>query len=133
MRERTDERGRCRHAPVQLPVHDVHDLEKRELEARRKFMVGVNAFVEPDEKIEIPILVIERRVEEEQRAALAELRKNRDNSRSAKQVSALRDAARGTDNLMPYLLECARAYVTVGEAVAAMQDVFGDYREPAVF
>jgi len=106
---------------------------QKELEAGRKVMVGVNAYVEPEEKIEIPILIIERRVEEEQRAALAELRRNRDNARCAKRLSELRNAARGTDNLMPYLLECAREYVTVGEAVAALQDVFGTYREPAVF
>jgi len=106
---------------------------QKELEAGRKVMVGVNAYVEPEEKIEIPILIIERRVEEEQRAALAELRRNRDNARCAKRLSELRNAARGTNNLMPYLLECAREYVTVGEAVAALQDVFGTYREPAVF
>jgi len=106
---------------------------QRDLEAGRKFMVGINKNVEPDEKIEIPLLLIEKRVEEEQRAALADLRRNRDNERANRTLSELRDAARGTGNLMGPILECARAYATVGEAVAAMQDVFGTYLEPAAF
>jgi methylmalonyl-CoA mutase N-terminal domain/subunit len=106
---------------------------QQQLEAKRKVMVGVNEFVEPDEKIDIPLLVIEKRVEDEQRAALAELRRNRDNARATRALSELRDAARGTGNLMEPILESARAYATVGEAVAALQDVFGTYREPAIF
>ncbi len=104
-----------------------------QLEARRKTMVGVTDFVEPDEKIDIPILVIGKRVEDEQRRDLADLRLNRDNARASQALSELRDAARGSANLMDPILECARSYATVGEAVAALQDVFGAYREPAVF
>ena len=103
------------------------------LESKRKVMVGVNEFVEPDEKIDIPILVIEKRVEEEQRRGLTDLRRNRDNARVTRALSELRDTARGTGNLMQPMLECARAYATVGEQVAALQDVFGTYREPAIF
>ena len=103
------------------------------LESKRKVMVGVNEFVEPDEKIDIPLLVIEKRVEEEQRRGLADLRRNRDNARVTRALSELRDTARGTGNLMQPMLECARAYATVGEQVAALQDVFGTYREPAIF
>jgi methylmalonyl-CoA mutase N-terminal domain/subunit len=103
------------------------------LERKRKIMVGVNEFVEHDEKIDIPILVIEKRVEEEQRRGLADLRRNRDNALATRTLSELRDAARGTGNLMQPMLECARAYATVGEQVAALQDVFGTYREPAIF
>jgi methylmalonyl-CoA mutase N-terminal domain/subunit len=106
---------------------------QRELEAKRKIMVGVNEFVEPEERIDIPLLVIEKRVELEQRAALADLRRNRDDARAKRALSELRDAARGSDNLMAPILECARAYATVGEAVEALQDVFGGYREPAIF
>jgi methylmalonyl-CoA mutase N-terminal domain/subunit len=108
-------------------------LYQQQLEAKRKIMVGVNEFVEPDEKIDIPLLVIEKRVELEQRAALADLRRNRDNDRAGRALSQLRDAARGSDNLMEPILECARHYATVGEAVEALQDVFGTYREPAIF
>jgi len=106
---------------------------QKKLEAKRKVMVGVNEFVEPDAKIDIPILVIGKRVEEEQRAALGELRRSRDNARVERCLAELQAAARGTANLMPPLLECARAYATVGEAAEALRQVFGGYREPAVF
>ena len=103
------------------------------LESKRKIMVGVNEFVEGEATVQIPILIIEKRVEDEARRDLASLRRDRDNERVRRSLSALRDASRGNDNLMPYLLECARAYATVGEQVEALQDVFGGYREPAVF
>jgi methylmalonyl-CoA mutase N-terminal domain/subunit len=106
---------------------------QREFEAKRKIMVGVNEFVEDDEELDIPILKIDHRIEEERAAELVELRRWRDNERVERCLRELADAGRGNDNLMPYLLECARAYVTVGEAADAMQAVFGSYREPAVF
>ena len=106
---------------------------QKELEARRKVMVGVNEYVEPEENPEIPILKIDMSTERECRAVVADVRRSRDAARAERCLRELRDAARGEANLMPALLECAHAYVTVGEAVAAMGNVFGAYREPAVF
>ena len=106
---------------------------QQEFEAKRKFMVGSNEFIEDTETVDIPILKIDRRIEQARTAELAELRRSRDNAQAKRCLHELEDAARGRDNLMPYLLECARAYVTVGEAAMAMQTVFGGYREPAVF
>jgi len=106
---------------------------QKELEARRKVMVGVNEYVEPEENLEIPILKIDMSTERECRAVVADVRRSRDAARAERCLKELRDAARGEVNLMPALLECAHAYVTVGEAVAAMGQVFGAYREPAVF
>ncbi len=106
---------------------------QQEYEAKRKIMVGANEFVEENEKLDIPILKIERETEKECAAAVEQTRRSRDNARAERCLRELQDAGRGTDNLMPYLLECARAYVSVGEAAEAMQGVFGGYREPAVF
>ena len=96
-------------------------------------MVGANEFVESDEELDIPILKIDHRIERERSAEMDELRRSRDNERAERSLRELADAARGDDNLMPYLLECARAYDSVGEANEALQGVFGTYREPAVF
>ncbi|UCE01732.1 MAG: methylmalonyl-CoA mutase family protein [Candidatus Latescibacterota bacterium] len=106
---------------------------QQELEARRKTMVGVTDFIEAEEEVEIPILKIDQSTERECRAVIADVRRSRDNERAEQALRRLRAAARGTENLMPHLLECAHAYVTVGEATDAMQEVFGAYREPAVF
>jgi len=109
---------------------------QREMERKQRIIVGVNEYVEPDEKLDIPILVITEQVEEEQKAALAELRRSRDNTACSAALRALTAAARtapGDDNLMARILDCARAYATEGEIRGAMREVFGDYVESAEF
>jgi methylmalonyl-CoA mutase, N-terminal domain len=64
---------------------------------------------------------------------LQTLRARRDNSSVANRLEELKAAARGTDNLMPPLLNCVKAYVTEGEIMAALKEVFGVYREPILF
>ena len=66
-------------------------------------------------------------------ATLTKLRQTRDNALVQQRLDALRIAARGTDNLVPFILDCARAYATLYEIRAAMEDVFGAYREPVFF
>ncbi len=106
---------------------------QKELEARQKIMVGVNECIEPEEGVAIPLLKIDMNTERQCRAAVAEVRHERDSQRVERCLRELQDTARGEGNLMPALLECAHAYVTVGEAASAMTQVFGAYREPAVF
>jgi len=64
---------------------------------------------------------------------MAEMRAERDNDLVEKRLTALREAAKTTENLMPYILDCARAYCTLYEIRAAMETVFGAYREPVFF
>ncbi|MCI0596767.1 MAG: methylmalonyl-CoA mutase family protein, partial [candidate division Zixibacteria bacterium] len=94
--------------------------------------VGVNEFALEDEKIEIPILKIEPRVEREQCEEIAKLRAKRDNARVRQTLDALKKATAGTENTMPRILDCARAYATEGEICDALKEVFGEYTEPAI-
>jgi methylmalonyl-CoA mutase N-terminal domain/subunit len=64
---------------------------------------------------------------------MTRMRAARDNDLVARRLDALRSAARGSDNLMPYILDCARAYATLYEIRRALEDVFGAYREPVFF
>jgi methylmalonyl-CoA mutase, N-terminal domain len=64
---------------------------------------------------------------------MQKLRAGRDDARCTAALDALRDGARGTANLMPLILDCARSYCTLYEIRAAMEDVFGAYREPVFF
>jgi methylmalonyl-CoA mutase N-terminal domain/subunit len=64
---------------------------------------------------------------------LATLRRERDDRACREALDALREAARGTANTMPYILECARRYCTLYEIRAALESVFGAYREPVFF
>ncbi|MBI5463683.1 MAG: methylmalonyl-CoA mutase family protein [Ignavibacteriales bacterium] len=106
---------------------------QRELDNKEKTIVGVNDFVEEKEKIDIPLLVISPEVESKQRKRLADLRQSRNQREADRTLDELRQAANGGTNLMPKLLECARAYVTLGEQCHALAEVFGLYEEPAVF
>jgi len=109
---------------------------QQEMEKKQRIIVGVNEYVEPDEKLEIPIMYISEEVEAEQKKALAELRRTRDARACTAALRALTAAARtapGEANVMEKILDCARAYATEGEIRNAMREVFGDYVESAEF
>jgi methylmalonyl-CoA mutase, N-terminal domain len=104
-----------------------------EIEQRRRLVVGVNEFVTDEPALTIPVLKVGADTERMQRERLSTLRAERDGARCTAALNALRDAARGTHNVIPFILECARAYCTLYEIRAAMEDVFGAYREPVFF
>jgi len=104
-----------------------------EIEQRRKLVVGVNEFVTDEPELTIPLLRVGAEAEQSQRARMAELRATRDQARVDANLEALRIAARGSDNVVPRILDCARAYCTLYEIRAALEDVFGAYREPVFF
>jgi methylmalonyl-CoA mutase N-terminal domain/subunit len=104
-----------------------------EIEQHRRVIVGVNEFITENDELTIPLLKIGEDTERDQRARLATLRATRDNLLVARRLDALRAAARTTENLVPHILDCARAYATLFEIRAAMEDVFGAYREPVFF
>jgi methylmalonyl-CoA mutase N-terminal domain/subunit len=104
-----------------------------EFEQRRKVIVGVNEFITEEPELGIPLLRIGEEAEQEQKAAMARMRAERDSALVQARLDALRTAARGRDNLVPFILDCARAYCTLYEIRAALEDVFGAYREPVFF
>jgi len=106
---------------------------QNEIERNDRQIVGVNAFKEEDEKIEIPLLEISPEVEKTQVKQLQQLKQNRDNTQVEAVLSKLKEAAKGETNLMPLLVECSNAYATVGEMVNALKEVFGEYVEPIDF
>jgi methylmalonyl-CoA mutase N-terminal domain/subunit len=104
-----------------------------EVEQHRKVVVGVNELVTEEPELTIPILKVGEDTEKEQRERLSKLRAARDAERYRKAIDALRDASRTDANLIPYILDAARADATLYEIRAAMEEVFGAYREPVFF
>jgi methylmalonyl-CoA mutase N-terminal domain/subunit len=104
---------------------------QQELEQKQRIMIGVNDFT-VDEEVPIEILRIDPKLEAEQVARVREVRRKRDQARCSKALSAMRKAAAGSDNLMPYILEAVRAYATEGEIMNTLIEVFGIYTEQAV-
>jgi methylmalonyl-CoA mutase N-terminal domain/subunit len=98
------------------------------VEARDKIIVGVNDYVQ-DEGTSIPILYIDESTADRQMGRLQELRKRRDNDAVRRALDGLKDTARGTGNTMYPLMDCVRAYATVGEMCDALREVWGEYEE----
>jgi len=106
---------------------------QREIETKERIIVGLNEFVLENEKTDIPLLKIDPAVEQEQRKNLRELREKRDNDKVRRTLEALAEAARGTDNVMPKILECARSLATKGEICDVFREVYGHWEEPKIF
>jgi methylmalonyl-CoA mutase N-terminal domain/subunit len=98
------------------------------VESREKVIVGVNGYVQEDET-PIPILYIDESTAERQLARLDELRRTRDTGEVRRALEVLKETARGTGNTMYPLLDCVRAYATVGEMCDALREVWGEYEE----
>ena len=101
------------------------------VETGESVIVGVNKFTEQNEP-PIELLQIDATAEGRQVERLREVRRKRSASDVEKTLNALRRAAEGTENTMPYILDAVRAYATVGEMCAALKDVFGSYTETSV-
>src|SRR5207248_1098295 len=106
---------------------------QQEVEAGTRKLVGVNAYTEGDD-LDPEILRIDPVLEAEQVRRVNVVRERRDRDAVARTLDALVEAARDPNhNLMPLLLQAARAHATEGEIVGALQTVFGSYREAPVF
>lgn len=106
---------------------------QREQDNKEKIIVGVNQYIEEDEKIDIPILAISPEVEILQKKRLAALRQSRNQEACDVSIRELKQAAADGKNLMPLLLNATRNYVTLGEMCNSLIEHFGIYEEQAVF
>jgi len=105
---------------------------QRELDERKRIVVGVNDFTQRDE-VATPILRIDPALERKQVERLRATRAGRDATAVEAALAELKRAAATEANLMPPILDAARARATEGEMIAAMQEVFGTYTESPVF
>jgi methylmalonyl-CoA mutase N-terminal domain/subunit len=117
----------------QREIADAAYRYQRELDAKEKVIVGVNDFVEEGEVVGIPILEIPPGVEAKQAARIAAVRGSRSDEEVRRALAALKKAAQDGTNLMPGLLQCTRAYVTLGEMCLELAKVFGVHQETPVF
>jgi methylmalonyl-CoA mutase, N-terminal domain len=116
----------------QRELMDAAFAYQQAVERGDKIIVGVNAFRVDDEK-PTEILYIDEAVGDRQIADVAALRERRDAGAAARTLDALKRGAAGDANTMPLILDCVKAYCTVGEISDAFRDVFGTWEEPAVF
>jgi methylmalonyl-CoA mutase, N-terminal domain len=116
----------------QREIADAAFTYQRELDRRERIVVGVNDFTQEDEEA-TPILRIDPALERKQTDRLAATRARRDAAAVEASLTGLKRAAATDANLMPPIIEAARARATEGEMIAALQEVFGTYTESPVF
>jgi methylmalonyl-CoA mutase N-terminal domain/subunit len=116
----------------QREIADAAFALQGEIDSGKRIVVGVNAYREGDDG-EMAILRIAPELERKQVQRVQEVKSRRDVDAVTRALGALRDAAQGNANLMPLLLDAARAHASEGEIVQTLQRVWGDYRERPVF
>ena len=102
---------------------------QREVESGERIVVGVNKFQSDDQPIEL--LHIDESAAKHQEEKLAKLRARRSNAAVQQSLDALKRAAEGTENTMPYILDAVKSYATLGEICDAFRAVFGTHQETA--
>jgi methylmalonyl-CoA mutase N-terminal domain/subunit len=104
---------------------------QQEIDSKKRIIIGVNEYA-VDEPIRIPILEMDKEGERRQLERLGRLRRERDSVMVSTKLEALRQAAEGKENLMPYIFEAVSAYATLGEVCGVLRKVFTEYRLPAL-
>ena len=112
---------------LQREIADAAYIYQTEEDRRERITVGVNQY-HTGEETDIPLLRVDREGERRQIEALRELRRRRDNRAVAEKLRDLQTAARGSENLMPPLLEAVKAYATLGEMMDVFRQEFGEYQ-----
>ncbi len=105
---------------------------QKEIDDNKRTIAGVNKF-QTDEEITIPLLKMDNKGEQKQINRLKKLRKERNQSRFESNLKKLKKAAKGEENLMPYILDCVHGYATLGETCEVLREVFGEYEESAIY
>jgi methylmalonyl-CoA mutase, N-terminal domain len=114
---------------IQNEIQTAAYAYQRDVESGKQIVVGVNLF-RLDEENSIPALHIDPSLERTQVERLRQVRASRSQSAVDQKLAAIEQAARGSSNLLPPILEAAAAYATVGEISDTLRAVFGEYREP---
>jgi methylmalonyl-CoA mutase N-terminal domain/subunit len=119
------------HGYFQREIADSAARYQQEIEAHERTIVGVNEYLD-EAPPQIPILKLDPAGERHQLARLERVKRERDNTAVDAKLTALRDAAGGTGNLMPAILDAVKAYATLQEMMDVFRKVFGQYREPVI-
>jgi methylmalonyl-CoA mutase N-terminal domain/subunit len=117
-----------------FPQREIQDASyefQKAVESREKIIVGVNDYVMQEEPRDMALLQINESVARLQEDRLNKLRAERNGARVETTLKDLAAGARSGRNTMPLLLDCVRAYATLGEMCDALRPVFGEYQEPA--
>ena len=113
---------------MQQEIGDSAYRYQKEIEAKKRIIVGVNQFQVKEEPLR-DLLRVQPEVERYQKEKLGRVKQGRSTEKIRTALASLKEAAQGTDNLVPPILEAVRGYATLGEVSDTLREVFGEYRE----
>ncbi|HVO74072.1 MAG TPA: methylmalonyl-CoA mutase family protein [Ignavibacteriaceae bacterium] len=113
---------------VQSEIQNAAYKHEKEVESGERIIVGVNKFNEKEEAYK-DLLKIDLKIQEEQIKFLSKVKAERDSDAVSRKLTLLKDASKGNDNLMPFILDAVKAYSSIGEICDTLRSVFGEYKE----
>ena len=102
---------------------------QHDVELGKRTVIGVNKFADNKKMAEQDVLTADLSVGERQVARLNKMKAGRDNAAVQASLAKLREAAKGTENLMPYLIDAVKTYATLGEICGVLREEFGEYKQ----
>jgi methylmalonyl-CoA mutase N-terminal domain/subunit len=118
---------------TQKLIADANYRREKEKYTGARPVIGVNMFVTEEKERPIEIMKLDPKVEQRQIERTKRVKAERDNVKAQALLQRIREAASGTENLMPIILEAVKAHVTQGEIIGAVEDVFGEWQEVKAF
>src|SRR6056297_301360 len=112
---------------VQREIQDSAYKYQKKIEEKERVVVGVNEFVEEDEKAKADIMKVDEKVEQSQKEKLNEVKEKRDSEAVKKHLKEIRKAAENGDNVMYPIVDAVREYASLGEISNVLRDVYGEY------
>ena len=117
----------------QKEISKAASIYQHKIDNNKRIVVGVNEFINDRQDIDIPILEIDTRAEQNQIEKLNQLKNKRDFKEVEKSLKEIKKACKNGDNLVPLIINCAKAYCTLGEIVETMKSEFGEWQENSFF
>jgi len=105
---------------------------QQEVESKERIIIAVNQY-QQKEPYSVPLLKIDEEVAVEQIRKINKLKERRNNDKVRETLEKLREAAKGSENLMPFIMDTVREYATIGEIINILKEVFGTYHEDSIF
>ena len=106
---------------------------QKKIDNKELIHVGVNDYIKNDEEIDIPILEIGKEAEDLQKKSIMALKNERNQQKVHDSLLGIKDAAQGSKNLLPPIIEAAKSLATMGEIVDSLKQEFGEWNETSVF
>jgi len=116
---------------VQKNIQEASYNYMQSIEKNERVIVGVNKF-EAKEETPIPLLRVDPIIEKNQTEKLNKVKASRNNDKVKASLKVLQNAASGSDNLMPHIIDCVKEYASLGEICDTLRGVFGEYKENVV-